>query len=128
MTRTDLRITPPYLIGNVLLADGETSLIKGEPCSIAFESSTASVVASLNNLVTVPNLLTTPLLTIRRFLPRFSASFSVFFDNESERLDTMTREKVPRNTPSIAKALLSLKIRSDRIAILRFKYSLFIPV
>jgi hypothetical protein len=38
----------------------------------------------------------------------------------------MIREKVPRKTPRIAKAVLSLKFASDRSAILRFRNILFI--
>jgi hypothetical protein len=76
--------------------------------------------------VLVPIFLTTPLLTIRRFFPKFSASFSVLIIRESERFDTTIREKVPRKTPRIAREVRSLKFRRERTAILRFKKILFI--
>src|SRR4030042_6872119 len=95
---------------------------------IAVASLRVSVVAVLNNLVLGPNLLTIPLLTMRRFFPKLSASCSVFFSSESERFDTTIKENVPKKTPRTARAVLSLKLTSDLREFIQFKYILFIPV
>jgi hypothetical protein len=117
-----------YRTGNGLFPEAETPLINREPSDIALASSMVSVVASLSSLVRDPNVLTMPLLTMRRFFPKLAASFSVFIVREAERFDTTIRENVPRKTPRIARAVRTLKFRRERIAILRFRMTRFIPI